>query len=65
MFSPRYSRIVETEAPKTIAEKDVSCSGQFHLAARLFDSVADPTHTPAKSDQLAKTVLTVTKRNPG
>jgi hypothetical protein len=28
-------------------------------------SVADATHTPAKSAQLGKIVLTVTKRNPG
>jgi hypothetical protein len=28
-------------------------------------SVADATHTPAKSAQLGKIVLTATKRNPG
>ena len=38
------------------------------ISALQFDysgSVADATHTPAKSAQLGKIVLTVTKRNPG
>ena len=48
-----------------IADNDVGGSGHFRLAARLFERVADATHTPAKSAQLGKIVLTVTKRNPG
>ena len=47
-----------------IADNDVGGSGHFRLAADYSSSVADATHTPAKSAQLGKIVLTVTKRNP-
>jgi hypothetical protein len=48
-----------------IADNHVGGSGHFRPAVRLTGSVAGATHTPAKSVQLGKIVLTVTKRNPG